>query len=99
MATIEEEAAIKRGQVAIAALEADSHEWPSDLFPKVPETDEEVYDVFRGYSSEVIRQCVAGIYKIRRLQGDDVLEAYDYALTAHIEAAGRRNNKPDQTNT
>lgn len=49
----------------------------------VPKTDQEV-EIALQRDNDILTKCLIGIYRVRRMQGDDILKAYKDALLAHI---------------
>ena len=52
----------------------------------VPQDDDEAMMALKR-SDDLITTCLQGIYLCRREKGDSILEAFEVALKAHIEAA------------
>lgn len=47
--------------------------------PFVPQTDEEVYaHIEDSFTGKLFKQSMAGLYRVKRKQGTDVLEAWGF---------------------
>ena len=53
---------------------------------ELPKTDEDAIELLsEKYYSSLVAQCLQGIYRCRRGQGESVLRAYEITLRAYIE--------------
>ena len=57
-----------------------------DLMTMVPQDDDEAVRALER-SGDLLTMSLQGIYRCRRGKGDSILEAFEVALKAHIEAA------------
>ena len=55
------------------------------LSRKVPETKEEVVEHFKSYPDEFLSEVLIGLFEVRMLQGDTVMQAYEATLRAAVE--------------
>lgn len=53
----------------------------------LPTTDEEVFNHFKSmFESDLVVKNLEGIYRIQRIKGKNVLDSYEYALFAYLDA-------------
>jgi hypothetical protein len=52
---------------------------------KVPQTKEEVIEHFNEYPDKFMAECMIGLFEVRMLQGDTVMQAYETTLRVAVE--------------